>query len=589
MGEKGMKSLFHIHTLRHRMSFILGICMLLCFLLVVLVSYISMQAAEKNRVETTMQADLLQLSEQIDEDYYTLVQLSQQMSVEGNVGRLVNDYVTEKGGYERIEISGRISSDINTMLFSHENISLVGYYLSKPVTKKFEKMLFFSLPLKESSNPYKLTTLVQTSQMLLQPIHKSLNYSSSKDVVSLLRKVRFSDDNEYMIYGEIFSEIMQDIRAFSGIRKVSYDLLQVDKNGVICFSSNSAFKVGNTINGNVNPKSKKVQESGDYTFLSAESKFGFSNILIVPKASYHKQMIYWQLSVFFVFIAALILVSITGFLLFHLIYRPLQLLGRDMLEVGKGNIVSVKHSFRIDEFDNLFTRFDEMKQEIVLLLENARQQEKEKQQLEIDKLYYQINPHFLMNVLHSVHNMAMINKQPQIERFIYKLNYILGYSLGKTNTKATFRTELKYLKLYLELQKERYDFEVWLDVEEGNYLDTPCARFIMQPLAENAIGHNINEFGNIWIKVKSMDENYVEITIRDDGHGFEIDGNNFFASSDSKSNRGIGLRYVQMSLLAFYQDSAQINIESQPEAGTTVTLLLPVQKGIEPYVQGINH
>lgn len=35
-------------------------------------------------------------------------------------------------------------------------------------------------------------------------------------------------------------------------------------------------------------------------------------------------------------------------------------------------------------------------------------------------------------------------------------NYILGYSLGKTDKRATFRAELKSLEMYLGLQKERY-------------------------------------------------------------------------------------------------------------------------------------
>lgn len=584
MNKKGKKSMFHIRTLRQRMSLILSVCMILCFLLVVSVSYISLQAAEKNRIETTMQADLLQLTGQIDSDYYTLVQLSQQMSLEGSVGRLVNNYVTQSGGYERIEISGRITSDINTMLFSHENISLVGYFSDGTAVDKPEKMLFFSLPVKENSNPLKLGTIVQTNTISLNSIHRSLNYSSSKDVVSLTRRVRFSDDKDYLIYGEIFTGAKKNIQSLSQIRKVSYDLLQVDNNGRICFSSSDAFKAGDSINVDKNAKNGTVQASGEFTYLSAVSKFGFNNVLLVPETSYHQQMNSWQLSVFFVFIAAVILVSITGFLLVHLIYRPLQILGRDMLEVGKGNIVPGKHSFQIDEFDNLFKRFDDMKQEVVQLLENVRQQEKEKQQLEIDKLYYQINPHFLMNVLHSVHCMANINKQPEIERFIYKLNYILGYSLGKTNAKATFRTELKYLKLYLELQKERYDFEVWLNIEEGDYLDAPCARFIMQPLAENAVCHNINEFGNLWIEIGFENENYVMISIKDDGHGFNPEGYRNDMQTAGSLNKGIGLRYVEMSLLSFYGSDAKLNIKSEPEEGTVVTLLLPVRKGNEPYV-----
>ena len=145
-----------------------------------------------------------------------------------------------------------------------------------------------------------------------------------------------------------------------------------------------------------------------------------------------------------------------------------------MAQAGRGDFSPVNRQFHMEEFDSLFRRFDEMKTKISALIENNSQQEKEKRQLEIDKLYYQINPHFLMNALNSVHWMAATNHQPEIDRFIYQLNYILGYSLGKTDKRSTFRTELKSLEVYLDLQQTRYDFDVEMDIEPGDYLDYPA-------------------------------------------------------------------------------------------------------------------
>ena len=65
-------------TLRQRMLLVMGVCVLGCFILIVVVSYMMLQSSERNRVETTMRADLVQVSEMMDEQYDTLLQLSQQ-------------------------------------------------------------------------------------------------------------------------------------------------------------------------------------------------------------------------------------------------------------------------------------------------------------------------------------------------------------------------------------------------------------------------------------------------------------------------------------------------------------------------------
>lgn len=40
-----------------------------------------------------------------------------------------------------------------------------------------------------------------------------------------------------------------------------------------------------------------------------------------------------------------------------------------------------------------------------------------------------------------------------------------------------------------------HDFSSEFDIAEGEYLNTRCARFLLQPIAENAVCHNMDEFG----------------------------------------------------------------------------------------------
>lgn len=559
-------------TLRQRMLLVMGVCVLGCFILIVMVSSIMLQSSERSRVETTMRADLLQLSEMMDEKYDTLLQLSQQMSLEGIIGESLLDYMAEKEPFNRITLSSDISSSITTMLFSHQDVSLVTY-----VETRAQKPLFATMPFRVETDLNSFVVLMQSSSVSLQAPHVSLNRLTNREVISLVRPVNVPEEDGIVIYVESYLDLSDYFDKLAEIRGFSYDLLLYDEEGCILFSDNETFSVGDYLPDDL-PAAQEVGSLERYHCVSDQGKYGFRYMLLMHDDAYNRLMSRWAIGVVGVFFVALIMIVLAVFLLFYLIYHPIQILSHDMEEAGRGNFHPVKRSFHMLEFDALFARFDEMKREIAALLDNSRQQEKEKRQLEIDKLYYQINPHFLMNALNSVHWMAVTNHQPEIDRFIYQLNYILGYSLGKTDKRATFRTELKSLEIYLKLQQTRYDFEVQYSVEEGTYLDYPCARLILQPLAENAVCHNMNEFGYLAVLVRQETRNgrgFVRIELRDDGKGIR---NLAAGQGVSQLNKGIGLRYVQMSLDSFYGGEAAIELESEEGHGTTVRLLLPIQK-----------
>lgn len=564
-----------IHSLRQRMVIMAGLgIMAWCIILSFFIIYI-FRNVEKNRVENNMKSDLYQISEQMDEDYAALVSMSQQMAPEGNIGRILNQYMGAVEPYERIELSASITSSINTMIFTHPSISLVSY-LELGEKEEIRHSLFASLPVRKEADPRKLQPLMQTNVLSLQGIHTCLNELSNKQVISLVRRVQMGNGRA-CIYAEQFVKTLQTLEELGQMRGFSYIYLQLDENQVICYSNHNQFAMGTVLKELVTD-SEKACRMGEYRYVVSESQFGFYNVLLVPQPAYAREEHYWQINVGLTFCAGMITIILVIVMFYYYIYKPVKLLGREMKEAGKGNLTPVAYHFYIDEFDQLFAEFNHMKENVARLMEEGRRREHEKQQLEIDKLYYQINPHFLMNALNSLHWMAVEKQQKDIDEYIYQLNFILGYSLGKIYKNATFRTEIKSLEMYLELQKKRYDFNVWLDISLDRYLDYPCARLILQPLAENAICHNMDAFGNLWITMNCDGEKAV-LTIRDDGLGIRQFGNQTGDTiSASRLNKGIGLRYVQLSLESFYSGRATISIESEVNQGTAVTIVIPIKR-----------
>ena len=173
-----------------------------------------------------------------------------------------------------------------------------------------------------------------------------------------------------------------------------------------------------------------------------------------------------------------------------------------------------------------------------------------------------------------------MHKHEEIDRFVTRLNVLLCYNLGKTGEKATLRTETETLFAYLELPQMRYDFTVVPSIVEGEYLDLPVAKFILQPIAENAICHGLDEGGTLEIDILP-DEllQMITITIHDNGRGMNQKTINMILQDDTENarqmGRGIGLCYVRYMLESFYGNAARMVIESDVQKGTTVILYLP--------------
>ena len=285
-----------------------------------------------------------------------------------------------------------------------------------------------------------------------------------------------------------------------------------------------------------------------------------------------------------IFFLSIIVLYLSVLIIYRLICRPLQLFGQEIEQAGQGNLEEAEYELGIAEFDQLLKQFGNMKGQIRKLLEDVEREEKKRSKIEVEKLMYKINPHFLLNTLNSVHWMAQINKQKDIGDFLSSLIFLLSYNLGKQDGIATFRSELEFLKKYVNLQKMRYDFEVDIQVEEGNYLDQPTIRLLLQPLVENALRHGLGETGKLFIYLfQDEKKGYAVITIKDNGKGLNLEqleklNRPFQYKSDgSVENDGVGLRYVRSMLESFYGGRAFLTINSELGKGTKVTLLLPLE------------
>jgi sensor histidine kinase YesM len=107
-------------------------------------------------------------------------------------------------------------------------------------------------------------------------------------------------------------------------------------------------------------------------------------------------------------------------------------------------------------------------------------------------LRMQLSPHTLFNLLHTIR--GHINKEPQVARaMVVQLADLLRRLLSASQREfASLPEELTFVRLYLELQQQRFAERLSIALPEvATQSDLWIPSLILQPLVENAVVHGL--------------------------------------------------------------------------------------------------
>ncbi len=146
-----------------------------------------------------------------------------------------------------------------------------------------------------------------------------------------------------------------------------------------------------------------------------------------------------------------------------------------------------------------------------------------KTKAELDALHSKVNPHFLYNALNSIADLAVTDGR-KARRMTIALADLFRYSINYSqNNYSTLAEELEMTDVYLQIEKIRFEdrLNVQVNVEPDlqHYL---VPRFLLQPLAENAVKHALKKTGNqteIQIAAHKTETGFC-LTIADNGPAF---------------------------------------------------------------------
>jgi two-component system sensor histidine kinase YesM len=164
---------------------------------------------------------------------------------------------------------------------------------------------------------------------------------------------------------------------------------------------------------------------------------------------------------------------------------------------------------------------------------------------------------------------------------------MMRYSLNLNSDLVRLSEEMDYIRDYLFILHLRHEERLSITVEEDPETgELAIAKFILQPLVENAVKYSLEKEGVARVSIiAEIQDNRLQLIVRDNGIGMKPElvsdlldeirkGDS--AAILSSEGQSIGLRNVLSRCRLMYGEKFELSIHSELGEGTAITLLLPI-------------
>ena len=244
--------------------------------------------------------------------------------------------------------------------------------------------------------------------------------------------------------------------------------------------------------------------------------------------------------------------------------------------------------------NKMLDEIDSLGQEIQLGQRRMYEIEIAKKQMEISAYRNQINPHFLYNTLDCIRALALYKKVEDIVDISASLANMFRYSV-KGNDFVTIRDEISHVQEYAQIIGFRFMGRIRVEIEaDEGLLGMKTLKMLLQPIVENAVFHGLEQkIGNgiVRITVQSLADNRVRYIIQDNGCGMDerqlqellqrLKKSDVLVQAVTDDKQGIGLANIYRRIKLFYGDEAEMEIQSQLNVGTIISISIPVHDDAE--------
>lgn len=308
---------------------------------------------------------------------------------------------------------------------------------------------------------------------------------------------------------------------------------------------------------------------------------GWKIVSVVPMSSFDMGISGMRLFVILLIALSILMIILLNQLVSARIAKPLQKLNDSVRDWESGNMNPDIYVGGSLEVEHLGKTLRSTVGQIQELMHDILVEQEEKRKSELDALQSQINPHFLYNTLDSIVWMIEGERYEEAVFMITQLASLFRISLSRGKTIISIEDEVKHARNYMNIQKVRYKniFSVDFQIDE-EILHCCTVKLVIQPLLENAIYYGVECMdGDGEIRVVGYKrEHDVYIEVQDNGLGMPKETVEALLKENNrirKRGSGVGLLNVHNRIRLRFGSTYGLEIESQPDEGTTVRIHLP--------------
>jgi len=309
-------------------------------------------------------------------------------------------------------------------------------------------------------------------------------------------------------------------------------------------------------------------------------------VVAVPDSQIFGMLDRYNLLLWLLSLATLVIVVIFSYRMYRIIHRPLQVMVRALRKVESGDLnIALSHG-KHDEFRYLFSQFNLMVSRLRELIHEVYEERIHSQQAQLKQLQSQINPHFLYNTIFVLHRMASSYGLPDVTRFT---DFLGKYFLFLTRTGADavpLRDEWNHAIVYTEIQKVRFAERIqiiWPALPEM-YESIRVPRMIIQPLLENAYKYGLEKKSRNGILRITTAVGSERLLLLFEDNGDYLRDETLFALQKSLFDGAIGreitgLMNVHRRLQLFFGERFGLQFDRSELGGLKVTIEIPNVEG----------
>lgn len=266
-------------------------------------------------------------------------------------------------------------------------------------------------------------------------------------------------------------------------------------------------------------------------YLVIQNEIGeFLNIYIIIH-DFNNILKVFQVQIFLFLLLGLMLFFVLWFLffLYRTVVRPIESFNENIERLKNDEMYTLATHYQINELGNASELMADMVSKIKGLKIDIYEKTLEQQKTKMDFLTLQIEPHFYLNCLNIIHNMAQMGEYQNIQRLSLCVSQYLRYIFKSRETLVTVGEELDHIDKYLEIQRIRYKggFDTEICVED-EIRKAKLPPLVIQTFVENALKHTITWEDDIELtitgkKIIRYGKSYGCLIVEDTGEGFPED------------------------------------------------------------------